>query len=76
MAQAQIRFSNDLQTYLRGFGFENVSWSPIRREITCTLCDKFVIVVKERQRRIKIIFKKGHQSLQLPFGIFETHCYC
>jgi hypothetical protein len=74
MAQAQLLFSEDTLSYFKQYGFENITWSPVCKEISCTLDNNFTLVLKKRRSRVKLVFKKGKNKLILPTTMFETMC--
>lgn len=58
MTQAHMLFTDETLSYMREVGFENITWSPIRAEITCELSAEYVLVLKKRRKQIKFYLKK------------------
>lgn len=74
MAQAQLHFTDESLEILRGYGFENVVWSPVSKTITCQLDDTFSLVIKKTHQNVSIRLRKLTQSMSLPYNLFETLC--
>jgi hypothetical protein len=74
MAQAQLMFTSDTLQHFEERGFQNLIWSPIRREITCYLPNEYILVLKKRRSQIKCYLRVKNRRIQLPLTVVETLC--
>lgn len=74
MAQAQLEFTEESLQYLQQNGLDTVQWSPVLRQIHCTIDSKLSLVVKKTEHSHHILLKKGCTQLKLSLKQFETIC--
>ena len=72
MAQAQLQFTNDSLAFLRGYGFNDISWSPVTKTITCKLDDKFSLIIVKRRHKITFTLRKKTQTMSIPYSMIST----
>ena len=68
MAEAQLHIEFDQS------GFELIHWSPILKQVECTLDSDHSICVKMVKSKPIIVLKKGSVHLKLNLELFETIC--
>lgn len=74
MAQAQLLFTKESESYLRNYGFGDVKWQPLFKQIECILDDKHSFVVKRKRNKTVIILRKGTSRLTLNIEQFVSLC--
>lgn len=72
MAQAQLEFTEDTLKYFEENGLETVQWSPVCRQIHCTIDNKLSLSVKKTEHSHNILVKKGSSQIKLSVKQFET----
>ena len=74
MAQAQLNFTEDSIDFLKGYGFEHVTWSPVHKSITCQLSNEFSLVIRKARQQTSVTLRKGTQTMSLPYTFLEMFC--
>lgn len=74
MAQDQLDFTEQTFKYFHQNGIESVQWSPVSRQIQCTVDKTISLVVEKRNGSCCIVLKKGPSQIKFSLEQLQTPC--